>query len=61
MPLKYANKIGATYTLVLGNNEVNSGREKIKEMNSGKEFSVSLNESFINDFLDIQFENYRKI
>ena len=30
MPLKYANKIGATYMLVLGNNEVNSGRGKIK-------------------------------
>ena len=47
--------------MVLGEDEVNSGRGKIKEMNSGKEFSVSLNESFINDFLDIQFENYRKI
>lgn len=59
--MKYANKIGATYTLVLGEDEVNSGSGKIKEMNSGKEFSISLNESFINDFLDIQFENYRKI
>lgn len=59
--MKYADKIGATYTLVLGDDEVNSGNGKIKEMKSGKEFSVSLNENFINDFLDIQFENYQKI
>lgn len=59
--MKYADKIAATYTLVLGDDEVNSGNGKIKEMKSGKEFSVSLNENFINDFLDIQFENYQKI
>lgn len=57
--MKYANKIGAKYTLVIGDEEIESGKAKIKEMKNSKESDIDLNENFINNFLDIQFENYR--
>lgn len=57
--MKYANKIGAKYTLVIGDEEIESGKAKIKEMKNSKESEIALNENFINNFLDIQFENYR--
>lgn len=57
--MKYANKIGAKYTLIIGDEELDSGKAKIKEMENSKESEIVLNENFINNFLDIQFENYR--
>ncbi len=41
--MKYANKIGALYTLVLGDTEVDSGKAKLKNMNTGEETDISLN------------------
>lgn len=35
--MKYANKIGAQYTMVLGDNEVEAGKAALKEMASGQE------------------------
>lgn len=40
--MKYANKIGAQYTLVLGDTEVDSGKAKLKNMNTGNETEISL-------------------
>ena len=33
--MKYADKIGAKYTAVLGNDEFESGKLKVKNMNTG--------------------------
>ena len=41
--MKYANKIGAQYTLVLGDTEVDSGKAKLKNMETGEETEISLN------------------
>lgn len=41
--MKYADKLGAKYTLVLGDNEIESGVVKIKNMETGEETEVSLN------------------
>ena len=41
--MKYANKIGAQYTLVLGDTEVDSGKAKLKNMKTGEETEISLN------------------
>ncbi len=40
--MKYANKIGAHYTVVLGDDEVDSGNAKLKNMDSGEELAVDL-------------------
>ncbi len=42
--MKYANKIGALYTLVLGDNEIETGNIKIKNMESGNETEMTLSE-----------------
>lgn len=47
--MKYADKLGAQYTLVLGDNEIENGEAKIKDMSSGVEIAVKLDK--IADFL----------
>ena len=48
--MKYANKIGAVYTVVLGDNELADGKAKLKEMISGKETEILLNDKFTSNF-----------
>ncbi len=50
--MKYANKIGATYTLVLGDSEIEKGEAVLKNMNSGEEQTVAL-EGFDETFASI--------
>lgn len=45
--MKYADKLLAKYTLVLGDNEVETGIASIKNMHTGEQTEVSLNESLI--------------
>lgn len=42
--MKYADKIGAKYTMVLGDDEIAAGKAKVKDMDSGEltEFDLSL-------------------
>ncbi len=42
--MKYADKLGAQNTLVLGDNEIETGKAKIKNMATGEETEVSLDE-----------------
>ena len=48
--MKYANKIGATFTMVLGDNEIESGMAKLKNMDSGEQTDISLDEKFVDEF-----------
>ena len=41
--MKYANKIGAQYVVVLGEDEVASGSARLKRMADGAEIEISLN------------------
>ena len=43
--MKYANKIGAEYTLIIGDNEVDEGRAQLRNMQNGEQTEVEL-ESF---------------
>ena len=47
--MKFANKIGARYTLVLGDNEIETGNIKLKNMETGNEIEMVL-DSFAGDF-----------
>lgn len=42
--MRYANKIGALYTLVLGDSELESGKAKLKNMDGGEETEIALDE-----------------
>ena len=41
---KYANKLGAEYTAVLGEDELNMGIVKVKSMQDGIESSIAIDE-----------------
>lgn len=40
--MKYANKVGAKYVVVLGENEINSGEAEMKDMASGESVKIKL-------------------
>lgn len=42
--MKYANKTGAKYTLVLGDTEIESGKAKLKDMAEGSETEIKIDE-----------------
>ena len=44
--MKYANKKGARYTLIIGESEVESGVAQLRDMESGEQTEVAL-DSFV--------------
>ena len=50
--MKYANKINALYTLVLGDSELETGNIKLKNMNSGAQREMTLSD-FIDNFQSV--------
>ena len=40
--MKYADKIGAHYTLIVGDSELESGKAKLKCMENGEETEIEL-------------------
>lgn len=50
--MKYANKIGASYVLVLGDNELETGEIKLKNMADGKEREMNL-DTFTENFQSV--------
>ncbi len=55
--MKYADKIGAQFTLVLGENEITSQTAKIKNMQTGEQIDIELNEHISSEFSDIMLDN----
>ncbi len=53
--MKYANKIGAAFTLVLGDNELSEGKAKLKEMEKGEETQIALDDKFAAAFEEVYF------
>lgn len=47
--MKYANKINALYTIVIGEDEVNNKKCKIKNMKNGEEIKIELNADLISE------------
>lgn len=50
--MKFANKIGATRTMVIGDDEIESGKAVLKNMETGESKEVEL-ESFSENFMDM--------
>lgn len=51
--MKYANKIGAKFVIVLGESELESGKAKLKNMQSGEETGIALDGKFTESFSNI--------
>ena len=49
--MKYADKIGAKYCLVLGDDELAAGKAELKNMKTGEKKKIPLGESFLDDSL----------
>lgn len=54
--MKYADKIGATFVLVLGENELQSQQANLKNMKTKEQFPVSLGEKFEEKFDNIAIQ-----
>ena len=52
--MKYADKIGAKYSMVLGDNEIEQGKAVIKNMTSGEQTEVVLDDTFAEKFMVLQ-------
>ncbi len=55
--MKYADKLGADFTMVLGSNEIESGKAQLKNMKTSEKIEISLGESFLDDFSNISVAN----
>ena len=54
--MNYANKLGIPFVVFLGEDEIAAGKVSVKDMNSGEQGTVSLNEAadFIKTAVDIR-------
>ena len=52
--MKYADKINARFTVVIGDNELAQGEAVLKNMKSGEKISVKLDDTFTEKFSDIE-------
>ena len=51
--MKYADKIGAKFSIVLGDNEIAENKAMLKNMKSGEQLDIKLDETFVETFSDI--------
>ena len=51
--MKYANKLGAKYTVVIGDSELESGIVKLKNMESGEQTEVTIDTGIIESLYDM--------
>ena len=52
--MKYADKIGAKFSMVLGDNEIEQGKAVIKNMSSGEQTEMVLDDTFAEKFMVLQ-------
>ena len=49
--MKYADKIGALFTLVLGDDELQHNQAELKNMKTGEKTPISLGDTFLTEFV----------
>ena len=55
--MKYADKIGARFVIVLGDSEIDSGAAKLKNMATGEQTDISLGDAFVEQFSQAMVNN----
>ena len=58
--MKYADKIDARYSIVLGDNEIEQNTAKVKNMETGDTAEVTLDGHFMEKFIEIQLSDEQK-
>lgn len=58
--MKYADKIGAKFTLVLGDNEIAEQKAQLKNMETSEKTEIRLGENFMQDFMAILLASENK-
>ncbi len=51
--MKYSDKLGATFTMVLGENEIESGQARLKNMATGEQIDIALDDTLVENFSNI--------
>jgi histidyl-tRNA synthetase len=51
--MKYADKIGAQFSMVIGDNEIDENKAKVKNMTTGEQIEITLDENFASAFSNI--------
>lgn len=49
--MKYADRLGAKFTIVIGDDELQSGKAELKDMKTGEKRKISLGEDFIDQYI----------
>ncbi len=52
--MKYADKIGARFSMVIGDNELDENKAKVKNMINGEQTELTLDGTFAENFADLQ-------
>lgn len=52
--MKYADKIGVKFSMVLGDNEIEQGKAVVKNMSSGEQTEIVLDDTFAEKFMVLQ-------
>ena len=55
--MKYANKINAKYSLIIGDNELENGKANLKNMASGEQIEIALDDTFDEKFTYISMSD----
>ncbi|MBQ7046292.1 MAG: histidine--tRNA ligase [Oscillospiraceae bacterium] len=55
--MKYSNKIDAKFTMVLGDNEINSKEARLKNMRTGEQIDIKLDDDILNSFSNIALDD----
>lgn len=59
--MKYADKIGALYSMVIGDNELAENKATVKNMDTGEQTELALDDSFVGEFSDLLLSNSENI
>lgn len=59
--MKYADKIGAKYSMVIGDNELEQNKATAKNMNTGKQYEISIGKDFINSFMQMEISDEQEL
>ena len=54
--MKYADKIGAKYSMVLGDDEIASQKAVLKNMKTGEKKTIDLSEDFVEQYVCLSTE-----
>lgn len=59
--MKYADKIGAKFSLVIGDNELGENKAELKNMETGEKTKIDLGDKFLDEFIEAYSNNGARV